>query len=93
MVKRQVRRALPWRRIAGYSSESETAKALCVTIRTLRKWRQRGMGPPWVKIGRRVVYSNESRAAWLKGNEVRPVRMEARGATRLNHTSTEAGAV
>jgi hypothetical protein len=87
MVKRQVkRRAMPWQRIAGYSSEPETAKALSVSLRTLRKWRQRAMGPPWVKVGRRVVYSDESRAAWLKGQEVQPVRME-----RLNHMPTEAG--
>ena len=68
-------RPLPWRRIAGYSSEDETAKALSVTLRTLRKWRQRGKGPPWVKVGRRIVYSDESCMAWLKGQEVRPVRM------------------
>jgi hypothetical protein len=80
MVKRKVRRALPWKRIAGYSSEQETAAALCVTIRTLRKWRQRGMGPPWVKVGRRVVYSDDSRTTWLKGQEVRPVRQQVAAA-------------
>jgi hypothetical protein len=78
MVKRQRnRRALPWRRFSDYSSEFETAKALCVSIRTLRKWRQRGLGPPWVKIGRRVVYSDTSRTSWLRGQEVQPVRQAA----------------
>jgi hypothetical protein len=76
-VKRHVRGRLPRGRIAGYSSEPATAKALNVSVRTLRKWRQRGMGPPWVKVGRQVVYSDESRVAWLKGSEVRPVQTEA----------------
>jgi len=79
MVKRKspARRALPWKRIAGYSSEQETAAALRVTIRTLRKWRQRGMGPPWTKLGRRVIYGDESRATWLKNQETQPVRQQA----------------
>jgi hypothetical protein len=77
MAKREVKRhMLPWRHTAGYSSESETAKALSLSPRTLRKWRARGIGPPFVKIGRRVVYSDESRLAWLKRSEVHPVRME-----------------
>jgi hypothetical protein len=77
-MKRQVkRRMLPWKRTAGYSSESETAEALSLSPRTLRKWRQRGIGPPWVKVGRRVVYSDESCLAWLKSSEIHPVRMES----------------
>ena len=61
--------------VAGYTSEAETAEQLNVAIRTLRHWRQHGMGPPWAKVGRQVVYSDESRMAWLRGQEVRPVRM------------------
>ena len=61
--------------VAGYTSESETAKQLNVSVRTLRKWRQCGMGPPWAKVGRQVIYGDESRTAWLRGQEVRPVHM------------------
>ena len=63
--------------VAGYSSEADTADELNVTIRTLRKWRQRRVGPAWVKVGRQVIYSIESRMSWLKDQEVRPVRQEA----------------
>jgi hypothetical protein len=72
-AKRRVRR---WKRkrIAGYSFETETAQQLNLSIRTLRKWRQLGIGPPWVKVGRQVVYSDESRVTWLKGQEVQPVK-------------------
>jgi hypothetical protein len=71
-------RAGRWRRkrkrILGYSSESETAEELNVTVRTLRKWRQLQIGPPWTAVGRQIIYDDESRAAWLKSCEVQPVR-------------------
>ena len=63
--------------VAGYSSEAETAEQLNVAIRTLRSWRQRGVGPPWAKVGRQVIYGDESRMAWVKGQEVQPVRIPA----------------
>jgi len=33
------------KRIPGYTPEAETADALNVSLRTLRKWRQQGLGP------------------------------------------------
>ena len=66
--------------IPGYSSEADTADELGVTIRTLRKWRQRQVGPAWAKVGRQIIYGNESRAAWLKGQEKQPVRQSAEAA-------------
>jgi hypothetical protein len=67
------------KRIPGYSPERETAEELNVSLRTLRKWRQLRIGPPWVEVGRQIHYGDESRAAWLKSLEVQPVRSE-RGA-------------
>ena len=66
--------------IPGYSSEADTADELGVTIRTLRKWRQRGVGPSWAKVGRQIIYGNESRMTWLKGQEKQPVRQSAEAA-------------
>jgi hypothetical protein len=40
------------KRLAGYSTESETAEELNVAVRTLRKWRQLRIGPPWTAVGR-----------------------------------------
>jgi hypothetical protein len=62
------------KRIPGYTPEAETAHELNVSVRTLRKWRQEGAGPSYVKFGRQIHYSNEGRAAWLKAIETRPVR-------------------
>jgi hypothetical protein len=62
------------KRLAGYSTESETAEELNVAVRTLRKWRQLQIGPPWTAIGRQIFYGDESRAAWLRSREVQPIR-------------------
>jgi hypothetical protein len=58
----------------GYTPEDQMAKARGVTTRTLRAERQRGDGPPWVKMGKQVLYPNEGFRNWLKANERRPVR-------------------
>jgi hypothetical protein len=66
-------------RIPGYTPEAETARELAVSVRTLRKWRQLRIGPPYVEVGRQIHYGDESRATWLKSREVQPVR-SGRGA-------------
>jgi hypothetical protein len=58
----------------GYTPEETMAKARGVTVRTLRAERQRGDGPPWVKMGKQVIYPNQGFRDWLKANERRPVR-------------------
>jgi hypothetical protein len=50
-----------------YTSESDTAQQLGQAERTLRKWRREGLGPPWVKIGRRIFYPTAGILPWLKG--------------------------
>ena len=70
------------RRIPGYSAELETAEALNVSPRTLRKWRRQGVGPPYVAIARRFYYSDEKRDAWVKSREVVPVRSGVSGRSK-----------
>jgi hypothetical protein len=60
--------------IPGHTSEFDVAEELGKSPRTLRKWRQLGIGPPWTAVGRLIIYNDESRAAWLKSCEVQPVR-------------------
>jgi hypothetical protein len=72
-------RQQPKRRITGYTGEPETAEELNVSIRTLRKWRQLRIGPPYVEVGRQIYYGDDARAAWLKSREIQPVRPD-RGA-------------
>jgi hypothetical protein len=67
--------------IPGYIPEAEMAAQLGVAVRTLRKWRQQGHGPAYTKFGKQVHYRGTSRDAWLRRQEVEPVRSaEAAGA-------------
>ena len=43
----------------------EAAAFLRISPRTLVSWRSRGMGPTYVKAGRRVVYLQRDIVAWL----------------------------
>ena len=58
----------------GYLNEDEQAAELRVVKRTLRSWRQKGEGGPYLKIGKQVFYPIAGTAAWLKANEKNPVR-------------------
>jgi excisionase family DNA binding protein len=35
----------------------QTAKMLNVSVKTLEKWRAEGIGPRFIKVGRRVMYT------------------------------------
>ena len=48
-------------------SEDETAAEVGVSKATLRNWRWRGIGPSYLKIGRRVEYFADDVDAWRNG--------------------------
>jgi hypothetical protein len=60
--------------IPGCSNERETARELGVSLRTLRKWRQQGRGPAFIKFARQIHYRKESVAAWLNAREIQPIQ-------------------
>ena len=60
--------------LAGYYPESEVAAARGVCVRTLRGERQRGEGPPFVRIGKAIYYPRDGFRQWLKSIEQRPTR-------------------
>jgi hypothetical protein len=60
--------------IPGYFSEEEQAKRLGKSVRTLRIWRQRGIGPAWTTIGKTIIYEQDNDRRWLKSQERQPVR-------------------
>jgi phage terminase Nu1 subunit (DNA packaging protein) len=80
MVHRDAKQRAPRlkrRRIAhipGYIPEAEMAEQLGVAVRTLRKWRQQGLGPAYTKFGKQVHYRSASRDTWLRRQEIEPVR-------------------
>jgi hypothetical protein len=64
--------------LADYLSEHEAAPQLHQKVRTLRLWRQQGVGPGWIKVGRRVMYARTTILAWLQSLEHKPVRAGVR---------------
>jgi hypothetical protein len=68
----------------SYLTERQLAKELPKgTVRKLRDWRRLRIGPPWLKVGREVVYLRESVEEWLRANELvvtREHRQSRRGA-------------
>jgi hypothetical protein len=60
--------------LSRHKTERQTAQALGHTERTLRKWRRQGIGPAYIKIGRKIFYSDSALESWLKAIETMPVR-------------------
>ncbi len=50
-------------------TEEEAAKRLRQPERTLQYWRWQGMGPRYVKQGRRVTYRREALDDWISKQE------------------------
>jgi excisionase family DNA binding protein len=51
-----------------FLSSDYVAEWLALTRNTLEKWRVRGEGPPFVKVGGRVRYRRSDVLAWVGEN-------------------------
>jgi hypothetical protein len=60
--------------LEGWSHESDVARQLGKKLRTLRKWRQLGIGPAWAKNGKTVIYRNAGIPEYFQSQERKPVR-------------------
>jgi predicted DNA-binding transcriptional regulator AlpA len=53
-------------------SEHEVSDILAkLSLRTLRRWRQEGRGPAYVKVGRKVMYRPSDVQAWIDEHTIR----------------------
>lgn len=66
------------RLLEGYLPERDVAAARGIGLRTLRNERQRGDGPPWAKLSKKIWYPEDGFREWLKSIEQRPVRARKR---------------
>ena len=57
--------------------DSEAAQILGLHVQTLRNFRCRGEGPPYVKIGRAVRYFEGDLIAYLDKRKIEPKQMHA----------------
>ncbi len=54
-----------------FLSTNDLAKQLDLAPITLHRWRVTGEGPPFCKIGSRVVYDPDDVSAWMASRTVR----------------------
>lgn len=50
-------------------TEESAADALCLSARTLQRWRVEGRGPAFVKLGKRVGYTPDSLRRYIEQSE------------------------
>ena len=58
----------------GWLPDAEMAKERGKSTRAQRDERQKGIGPPWTRDGRDVLYNVEGYREWLTANARNPVR-------------------
>jgi hypothetical protein len=58
----------------GWRTEDETAERLNKSKRSLQGWRQRRIGPAWMRNGKEVLYHDDWIIDYLKSCKQEPVR-------------------
>jgi hypothetical protein len=48
--------------------EYQAAERLCLSVKTLRRWRWLRRGVPWIRVGAAVRYAPDDIAAFIKAN-------------------------
>lgn len=72
----------PGELMQGWMGRGEVAKALGISPTTLQRWQTRRMGPPCVRIGRRVFYRADAFREWMISQERGPVVSKRGGSIR-----------
>lgn len=60
--------------IPGHKTEAEKAKQYGKSVRTLQLWRQKRIGPPYIKLGNTVLYPDDEDEKYLRDLVQQPVR-------------------
>lgn len=55
-----------------FFSTSQAADYLSASVPTLLSWRQKGVGPPYLRIERKVKYLKKDLDDWMTKNRVIP---------------------
>jgi hypothetical protein len=59
--------------LGGWLSRAQVAAEIGVSVDTLQRWETRRIGPPCVRIGRKVLYRADAFREWLISRERGPV--------------------
>jgi hypothetical protein len=71
-----------------FLTEEEAAAAIGKSLRTLRQWRRRGVGPPYVLFGRTVRYRKPAFVEHFRQTEIRPVHTRKSGKPEADQAKT-----
>lgn len=66
----------------GWMGRGEVAEAIGISAATLQRWQTRRVGPPCVRIGRRVFYRADAFREWMISQERGPVVSKRGGSAR-----------
>lgn len=56
--------------LSDWMGRNELAEVLGVSAETLRRWQSQRIGPPFAKLGRRVLYRRETVRQWMVSREL-----------------------
>ena len=57
--------------LVGWLNRAELAHELTISVDTLQRWETRRVGPPCVRVGRKVLYRKDAVREWLCEQEAR----------------------
>ncbi|WP_299129435.1 helix-turn-helix domain-containing protein [uncultured Amaricoccus sp.] len=57
--------------LVGWVDRAELARELTISVDTLQRWETRRVGPPCVRVGRKVLYRKDAVREWLREQEAR----------------------
>ena len=57
--------------LVGWLNRTDLARELTLSVDTLQRWETRRVGPPCVRVGRKVLYRMEAVRDWLREQEAR----------------------
>ena len=63
--------------LTGWLNRTDLARELTLSVETLQRWETRRMGPPCVRVGRKVLYRMEAVRDWLREQEARKAGVSA----------------
>ena len=63
--------------MGGWLSRAQVAAEIGVSVDTLQRWETRRIGPPCVRIGRKVLYRADAFREWLISRERGPATAKA----------------
>ena len=57
--------------LIGWLDRVDLARELTLSVDTLQRWETRRVGPPCVRVGRKVLYRMDAVRDWLREQEAR----------------------